>query len=72
MGVGLEKDHFQKIIAERDTGVVVIVDHGEDQEQVQLDIELGVINVVNIIILQRIALPQKKKNRWSKISKCLI
>ena len=32
--VGLEKDHIQTIIAEGETGVVVIVDQGQDQEQV--------------------------------------
>ena len=31
IGVGLEKDHIQKIV-EGETGVVVIVDQGQDQE----------------------------------------
>ena len=43
--------------------VVVIVDQGQDQEQVQIEMELDVINVGNMIILQRIALPPKKKER---------
>ena len=41
VGVGLEKDHIQIIIAEGKKGIVVIVDQGEDQEQVQIGIELG-------------------------------
>ena len=61
VGVGLEEDHIQTIIAEGETGVVVIVDQGQDQEQVQIYIELGVINVENMITSQRIALPPKKK-----------
>ena len=62
--VGLET-YIQTTI-ERETGVVVIL----DQEQVQIEIKLGVINVENMIILQRIAPPPKK--RASKLSKCLI
>ena len=40
VGVGLEKDHIQTIIAEGETGVVAIVDQGQDQEQVQIEIEI--------------------------------
>ena len=47
--MGLEKDHIQTIIADGETGEVVIVDQGQDQEQVQTEIELGVINVGNMI-----------------------
>ena len=47
--VGLEKD-IQTIIAEGETGVVLIVDQGQDQEKVQIEIDLGVISVENMII----------------------
>ena len=60
VGVGLEKDHIWTIIAEGETGL--IVDKGQDQEQVQIEIELGVINVENMITLQRIALSPKKRD----------
>ena len=63
VGVGLEKDHIQTIIAEGETGVAVIVDQGQDQEQVKTEIELGVINVGNMITLQMIAPTPKKKER---------
>ena len=39
VGVGIEKVHIQTIIAEGETGVVVIVDQGRDQEQVQIETE---------------------------------
>ena len=47
--VGLKKDHILTIIVEGETGVVVIVDQSQDQEQVQIVIELGVISVENMI-----------------------
>ena len=49
IGVGLEKDHIQTIIAEGETDVVVIVDQGQNQEQVQTEIELDVINVGSMV-----------------------
>ena len=49
VGVDLEKVHIQTIIAEGETGVVVIVDQGQDEEQVQIVIELGVLSIENII-----------------------
>ena len=49
VGVSLEKDHIQTIIVEGETGVVVIVDQGQDQEQVQIQTELGVIDVENMV-----------------------
>ena len=61
--VGLGKDHIQTIIAEGETGIVVIIDQGQDQEQVQIETELGVKNLWNMITLQRIALQPKKKER---------
>ena len=59
----LEKGHFQDIIAiiEGMIEVQAIVDQCQDQEEVQIEIELGVINVGNIIILQMIVLHLKKK-----------
>ena len=48
VGVGPKKD-IQAMI-EGVTGLVVIVDHGQDQEWVQTEIELGVISVENMII----------------------
>ena len=60
--VGLEKD-IQTIIAEGETGVVVIVNQGQDQEQEKTEIELGILSVENMIILQRITLQLKKKER---------
>ena len=51
-GLRLEKDHFQRIlIIEGMTEVQTIVDQGQNQEQVQTEIELGVISVENMIIL---------------------
>ena len=67
VGVGAEKDHFQEILIIGKT-----LDQGQDQEQVKIEIELGVINIENMIILQKIALYLKKKERQSKSSKCLI
>ena len=52
--VGLEKGNWTMIGGE--TGVVVIVDQGQESEQVQTEIELGVISVENMITLQKIAL----------------
>ena len=49
--VGLEKGHMQTIIAEGETVVVVIVDQGQDQEQVHIGIELSVISVESMITL---------------------
>ena len=43
--------------------IYVIVDQGQDQEQVQTEIESGVISVENTIILQQMVLHQKKKDR---------
>ena len=65
VGVGLEKDHFQGIIIiiEGMIEVYAIVDQGQDQEQVQIEIESGVISVENIIIFQKIVLHPKKKER---------
>ena len=59
--VGLEKDHIQMIVGEET--VVVIVDLGQDQEQVQTEIELGAINVGNMITSWMIVLLPKKKER---------
>ena len=62
VGVGLEKDHFQRIsVIEGEASIVVTVDQGQDQEQVQIDMALGVISVENMIILQKIALQQKNR-----------
>ena len=63
IGVGLEKDHIQTIIAEGETDVVVIVDQGQNQEQVQTEIELDVINVGSMVTSWRIALPPKANER---------
>ena len=71
VGVGLEKDHVQTLI-EGETGIVVIVDQGQDQGWVQIEIELDAISVGNMITLWKIALPPKRKERWSKYNKCLI
>ena len=49
VGAGLEKDHIQTIIAGGEIRVVVIVDQGYIQEQVQIEIELGVMNAGNMI-----------------------
>ena len=58
--VGLEKDHFQGIsIMEGMIGALAIVNQGQDQ--VQIEIQLGVISVENIIISGKIALCLKKK-----------
>ena len=53
--VGPEKD-IQIITAEGEMGVVVIVDQGQDKEQVQIETEVGVISVENMITSQKIAL----------------
>ena len=72
VGVGLEEGHIQ-VISEEMTGVVVIVGHGQDQKQVLIETELGVISVENMIILQKIVQQQlKKKGRQNKYSRCLI
>ena len=62
VGVGLEKDHIQTIIAEVETEIVVIVDQGQDQEQVEIETALGIINVWKMITSQRIA-PTTKEER---------
>ena len=51
--VGLKKDIWT-IIVEGEIGVVVIMDQGHYQKQVQIEIELGVISVENMITLQRL------------------
>ena len=35
VGIGLERYHIQTITAEGEAGVIVIVDQGQDQEQVK-------------------------------------
>ena len=52
IGVDLAKDPFQEMLIIEET-IEVIVDQGLVQEQVQIEIELGVINVENMIILQK-------------------
>ena len=72
VGVDLEKGHIQ-VISKEMTGVVVIVGQGQDQEWVLIETELGVINVENIIILQKIVQQQlEMKERHNKYSRCLI
>ena len=44
VGIGLEKGHSQTI-SEEMTGVAVIVGQGQEQEQVLIETELGVISV---------------------------
>ena len=58
--VDLGKD-IQMVIEE--TEVIVIVGQGWDQEQGQIDIGLGVINVENMITLQKIVPQLKRKER---------
>ena len=43
--------------------VQAIVDQGQDQEQVQMEIELGVISVGNMIISRKIVLHPKNKEK---------
>ena len=43
--------------------VQAIIDQGQDQEQVQMEIELGVISVGNVIITQKIVLYPKEKEK---------
>ena len=67
VGVGLEKDHTWTIIAEGETGVVVTVDQGQNQEQVQIGIELGDISVENMITSWKISLQLMKKKQIEQI-----
>ena len=60
VGVGLEKDHIQ-VISDGMIGVVVIVDQGQDQEQIWIETELGIICVENMIISWKIVQQPKKK-----------
>ena len=53
VGVDLEKGHI-KVISEEMTGVVVIAGPSQDQDQVLIETELGVISVQNMIISQKI------------------
>ena len=62
IGTGLEKDHsLETLIIEEMIGVWVIVGPDQDQEQVQIEKDLGVTNVGNTIILQGTVLHPKKK-----------
>ena len=62
IGTGLEEDHFlETFITEERIGVQVIVGPDQDQGQVQIEIESGVTNVGNMIILQRTVLHTGKK-----------
>ena len=63
--VNLEKGYLQETIAiiKGMIEVQAIEDQGKDQEQVQIEIELGVISVGNMIILQKIVLIPKKKEK---------
>ena len=65
VGVGPEKDNFQgiTIIIEGAIEAQAVVDQGLDQEQVQIEIELGAINVENMTILWEIAPHLRKKER---------
>ena len=45
---------------------------GQDQDQVLIEIKLGVISVENMIIMQKIVQQSNKKGRQIKYNKCLI
>ena len=62
-GTGLEKGHFPEIMATIELEVQAIVGPDQDSDQVQIEIEFGVISVGNMIILQGTAplLGVKKK-----------
>ena len=49
-GTGVEKGHFPETIVTTEIGVQAIVGPGQDQEQVQIETEFGVISVGNTII----------------------
>ena len=49
VGVGLEKGHIQ-VILERMTEAIASVGQGQDQEQVLIETEFGVISIANMII----------------------
>ena len=65
VGVGLGKDHFQGIliIIEGTIEVLAIVEQGQDQQQVEIEIELGAISVENMTILWKIAQHLRKEER---------
>ena len=64
IGVNPEKGHFQEAIAILERMIEVqVIDQGQDQEQTQIEIELGVISVGKMIILQKIVLHPKRRNR---------
>ena len=69
--VGLEKDCIQ-VTLEGMTGVVAIVGQCQDQEQVLIEAELGVMSVGSSIISQNIVLQQPREERQNKYSRCLI
>ena len=63
--VGLGKDHFQGIlIIEGTTEAQAIVYQGLDQEQVEIELELGVIGVENMILTKDC--PTSKEEREIK------
>ena len=68
--INLEKGHSQETIAtiEGMIEVQAIVDQGQDEGQVQIQIEIGVTSVGNMITLQKIILHPKKKEIQNKYS----
>ena len=69
VGVGLEKGCIL-ITLERMRGVIFGQD--QDQEEVPTETELGVISLESMIMLQKIALQQMKKERQIKYNRCSI
>ena len=65
-GVGLEKGHFQEIMAAIIEGMIeiqVIVDQCQNQEQARIGIELDVISGESMITFQKIVPPPMKKSK---------
>ena len=66
VGVNLEKGHFQETIAVMVEGMIevhVIVDQGQDQEQIRIGIKLDVISEESMITLQKIFLHPIKRGK---------
>ena len=63
IGTGLEKDHFLETLVTEETIGVHIEGPDQNQGQVQMETEAGVMNVGNTIILQRTVIhPGKEAN----------
>ena len=69
--IGPEKGHSQEsIVVSLEIEVQVVVDLGQDQGQVLMEIEFNATSVENMIILQGTVPLLKKREKYTSYHKC--